>query len=566
VSKAEEQINSTAPVFWTKNYPKVVPHSIDQEIEKYSSTLDIFKEAVQRFPNHIAFSNMGKTLTYTELNKLSESFAAFLQNELKLQKGDRIALQMPNLLQFPIAMYGALKAGLVIVNTNPLYTEREMRYQFADSGATAIVILANFANHLEKIISETQLQHVIVTELGDMFDFPKRTLINFALRYVKKMVPRHDLKKVICFRTALCRGRKLNLSPVKTNLDEIAFLQYTGGTTGVSKAAMLSHRNIVANMSQIHAWMRPLLREGQEVAICALPLYHIFALTLNGLAFGKLGAHNVLITNPRDIPGFIKELKRQSWSVMSGVNTLFNALLAHPDFATLDFKPVKISVAGGMPLQKSVAERWKISTKTVLIEGYGLTEASPVVCCNPIDGTDQVGTIGLPLPSTLIKIIDDEGSEVPTGSAGELCVKGPQVMHSYWLKPEETKIVFSEDGWLRTGDIVIQNPDGFCKIVDRKKDMILVSGFNVYPNEVEEVISSHPGVLEVAAIGYPDERAGEVVKVVIVKRDPSLTEIDVLNHARQGLTSYKVPKYVEFRLDLPKTNVGKILRRLLKDN
>lgn len=556
--------NAYLSAFWTSQYPASIPPKVESEIEKYSSALDVFEEAVARFPSHPAYSCMGKTLTYRELNRLAENFAAYLQNELKMKKGERIALQMPNVLQFPIAMYGALKAGLVVVNTNPLYTEREMKHQFNDSGTKAIVILANFGHHLEKILHETCIEHVITTEIGDMLDFPKRQIVNAVIRHVKKMVPQYSLPTAMCFSSALKTGARSKFSRVPMTLDETAFLQYTGGTTGVSKGAMLTHRNIVANMEQIRSWISPLLKDGEEVAVCALPLYHIFALTLNALALGKIGAHNILITNPRDIPGFIKELKRYPWSVMSGVNTLFNALLHHPDFAGLDFSHVKVSVAGGMALQKAVAEKWTKVTRTLLIEGYGLTEASPVVCCNPVDGTGRVGTIGLPLPSTLVKMTDDNGVTVPVGEVGELCVRGPQVMKGYWQKPDETALVFTADGWLKTGDIAVMDETGFCKIVDRKKDMILVSGFNVYPNEVEDVLAAHPEVAEVAAVGINDEHSGEVVKVFVVPRSPSLTEHDLIRFAKENLTNYKVPKVVEFRKELPKTNVGKILRRALK--
>lgn len=509
---------------------------------------------------------MGCTLTYSELNRKAECFAAYLQGELRMRKGDRIALQMPNLLQYPIAMFGAIKAGLIIVNTNPLYTEREMRHQFNDAGCTAIVILANFAANLQKIVHETKIRHIIVTEIGDMFGFPKRLIVNLAVKHVKKMVPSYSLPDAIPFLETLEKGAAKTYTRVPMAPDEVAFLQYTGGTTGISKGAMLTHRNVISNMEQIHAWMLPLLREGAETAICALPLYHIFAMTLNALAFVKYGTHNVLITNPRDIPGFIKEMKKHPFTVLNGVNTLFNALSHHPEFTTVNFSTLKMSVAGGMALQKAVAERWQEMTKSKVIEGYGLTETSPVVCCNPIDGTDRIGTIGLPLPSTLVKMVDDDGRDLPMGEAGELCVKGPQVMKGYWQRPDETAKIMLSDGWLRTGDIAVMDQDGFCKIVDRKKDMILVSGFNVYPNEVEEVIALHPGVLEVAAIGVPDEKSGEIVKVVIVKKDPALSAEDVIAHARKGLTSYKVPKQVEFRTELPKTNVGKILRRALRES
>ena len=555
---------ASAP-FWTKNFPKVVPATVEDQIEKYSSVLDVFEEACGRFPTKPAFSNMGKSLTYSELNRKAESFAAFLQNELKMKKGDRIAIQMPNCLQYPIAMFGALKAGLVIVNTNPLYTDREMKHQFNDSGASAIVILANFAHNLQKILSETKIRHVIVTELGDMLGFPKSLLVNTVVKHLKKMVPAYSLPEAIPFMRALSTGASLTFHPVAMSLDEVSFLQYTGGTTGVSKGAMLTHRNLVANMSQIHAWVLPCLKEGEECGVCALPLYHIFAMTLHGLALVKYGCHNILITNPRDIPGFVKELSKARYTITSGVNTLFNALLHNPEFQKLDFSHLKISVAGGMALQTAVALKWKEVTKSTIVEGYGLTEASPVICCNPTDGSDKVGTIGLPLPSTQVKMIDDAGNEVPLGQPGELCAKGPQVMKGYWHQPEETAKVMTSDGWLKTGDIAVMDENGFCKIVDRKKDMILVSGFNVYPNEVEDVIATHPGVLEVAAIGVPDEKSGEVVKVFVVKKDPGLSQEAVIEHAKKSLTSYKVPKAVEFRKELPKTNVGKILRRALKE-
>lgn len=551
--------------FWVKSYPKGVAPTIEDRIANYSSVLDVFEEACERFPAQPAFSNMGKTLTYSELNRKAETFAAFLQNELKLKKGDRIAIQMPNLLQYPVAMYGALKAGLVIVNTNPLYTEREMKHQFNDAGAVAIVILANFAHQLQKILSETSIRHVIVTEIGDMLGFPKSLLVNTVVKHVKKMVPGYSIPEAVSFNTVMQKGAAMTYHKVAMTLDEVAFLQYTGGTTGVSKGAMLTHRNLVANMLQVLEWIKIGLIEGKEVAICALPLYHIFALTVHGLALVTFGTHSILITNPRDIPGFVKELSKYRFTLTSGVNTLFNALLNNPDFAKLDFSPLKLSVAGGMALQGAVAKRWMETTKSVLVEGYGLTETSPVVCVNPIDGRDRVGTIGLPLPSTLVKLLDDNGNESKPGEPGELCVKGPQVMKGYWQKPDETAQMMTNDGWLKTGDIAIVDSEGYFKIVDRKKDMILVSGFNVYPNEIEDVIASHPDVLEVAAIGTPNEHSGEVVKIVVVKKNPSLTAEELIAHARKSLTSYKVPKEVEFRTELPKTNVGKILRRALKE-
>ncbi len=548
---------------WWQHYPKSVPREID--ILRYHSVLDVFSSAVRKYSDHRAFTNMGVSLTYRELDLLSDRFAAFLQNDLKLQKGDRIAIQMPNLLQYPVALFGALKAGLIVVNTNPLYTAREMKHQFIDSGAKAIVIVANFAANLETILSETKIQHVIVTELGDLLGFPKSLVVNCVVKYVKKMVPSYYLPHSISFRAALDRGADLPRTPIQLNFEDLAFLQYTGGTTGVSKGAMLSHGNVVANMEQIYVWIKPLIAEGKEVAIAALPMYHIFCLVVHGLALVQFGAESVLITNPRDIGGFIKELKKTPFTVVTGVNTLFNALLNHPQFTSLDFVKLKLSVAGGMALQGAVAERWEKVTKSEIVEGYGLTETSPVVCVNPVDGTDKVGTIGLPVPSTEVALLDDDGKPVANGASGELCVRGPQVMKGYWQRPDETAKVISADGWLHTGDIATMDNDGFFKIVDRKKDMILVSGFNVFPNEIEEVMSTHPGVLEVAAVGVPDEKSGEVVKIFVVKRDPNLTESDLLTFAKKNLTSYKLPKHIEFRKELPKTNVGKILRRELRD-
>jgi long-chain acyl-CoA synthetase len=472
---------------------------------------------------------------------------------------------MPNILQYPVVLFGAIKAGLIIVNTNPLYTEREMKHQFNDAGCTAIVILANFAHNLGKILHETKIQHVIVTELGDMLGFPKSLVVNAVVKHIKKMVPEYSLPDAIPFVHALERGASLTCTRVPMELDEVAFLQYTGGTTGVAKGAMLTHRNVVSNMEQIRCWMLPLLKEGEEVVICALPLYHIFAFTVNALAIAKFGGHNILIPNPRDIPAFIKDVRKYRITVFTGVNTLYNALMNNPEFAKLDFSHMKVAVAGAMALQKAVAIRWKEITGSVIVEGYGLTETSPVACCNPIDGTDRTGTIGLPVPSTLIKMIDDDGKEVALGAPGEICIKGPQVMKGYWQRADETANVMTSDGWFKSGDIGVMDPDGFTKIVDRKKDMILVSGFNVYPNEVEDVIALHPGVLEVAAVGIKDEKSGEVVKIFVVKKDPNLTADQLIAHARLSLAGYKVPKAVEFRNELPKTNVGKILRRALRD-
>lgn len=508
--------------------------------------------------------NLGHTLTFKDVDELSKRFACFLQHELELQPGDRIAIQMPNLLQYPIALFGALRAGLIVVNTNPLYTPSEMKHQFKDSGAKAIVILANFAKHLEEILPETNIQSVVVTEIGDRLPFPKNFIVNSVVKYVKKMVPKFDLPQAISFEEALNLGQEYTYDRPTLTKEDTAFLQYTGGTTGVAKGAILTHGNILANMLQIVEWMKPLLVRGQETVITALPLYHIFSLTVNCLTFMNYGARNVLITNPRDINDFIKTLKQTSFSVVTGVNTLFNALMNHPDFTKINFKNLKISVAGAMALQRPVAEKWKQLTQTLLVEGYGLTETSPVVCCNPVtENLDQIGTIGLPLPSTEVRLKDDEGHFVKEGDPGELCVKGPQVMKGYWNRDDETKKVI-KDGWLHTGDVAVMDEKGYFKIVDRKKDMILVSGFNVYPNEVEEAIASHPDVFEVAVVGVPDEKSGEIVKAFIVKKTETLSEKDIIEYAKKSLTNYKVPKQVEFRHELPKTNVGKILRRALR--
>ena len=556
---------ATASRPWLARYPKAVPHTVDEQIMRYDSLVQAFEEACEKYATQPAFSNTGKTLTFSEINRKANCFAAFLQNDLRLKKGDRIAIQLPNLLQYPVALFGALKAGLIVVNTNPLYTEREMKHQFNDSGCVAIVILANFAYQLEKVLPETQIKHVIVTEVGDLLGFPKRQLVNFVVKKIKKMVPDFSLSGSTAFSEAMARGAEFAYKPVAISDEDIAFLQYTGGTTGIAKGAMLTHRNMIANMEQIRAWMLPALVEGAETAVCALPLYHIFALSLNGLALGQYGVHNILITNPRDIDGLIKEIKKYPVSLMNGVNTLFNALMHNAEFSKLDFSKLKISVGGGMALQKAVVNRWFQITQSKIIEGYGLTETSPVATCNPTDGTDQVGTIGLPLPSTDVKIVDENGNEVSPGEIGEICVKGPQVMKGYWQRDDETKNVMLPDGWLKTGDIAASQPDGFFKIVDRKKDLIIVSGFNVYPNEVEDVLAMMPEVQEVAAIGVASERSGEVVKVFIVKKDPKLTAEAVTAFARERLTSYKVPKQIEFRNELPKTNVGKILRRALKE-
>ena len=547
---------------WLKHYPKGIPAEIN--MQEYSSIMQVFDEACGKYPDRKAFTNMDVSFTFSEVAKKVDCFAGFLQNELKLQKGDRIAIQMPNMLQFPIAMFGALRAGLIVVNTNPLYTSAEMLHQFNDSGAKAIVIMANYAHLLEQIMKKTKIESAVVTELGELFPFPKNLIVNSVVKYVKKMVPAYDLPHAYSFKQALELGAGKKVTPAIATQNDVAFLQYTGGTTGVSKGAVLSHGNIIANMLQICSWMTPLLKPGQETCIAPLPMYHIFSLTVNCLAFLRYGTHNILITNPRDLPALIKDMKKHPFTLMTGVNTLFNGLLNRPEFASLDFSGMKLAVGGAMALQRSVTERWKEVTRSVLIEGYGLTETSPVACCNPVDGTDKVGTIGFPVPSTDVKMVDDDNKIVAIGQPGELCVKGPQVMVGYWNRQDETDKVMI-DGWLHTGDIATIDNDGYLKIVDRKKDMILVSGFNVYPNEVEDAIASHPGILEVAAVGVNDEHSGEAVKVFVVKKDQALTEQDVIAHAKKTLTNYKVPRQVEFRTELPKTNVGKILRRALRD-
>jgi len=548
---------------WIKHYSKGVPAEVD--VNEFKSVIEVYERSILRFSSRPAYSNMGATLTFGDLDRLSRHFAAYLQKVLGLRKGDRIALQMPNLLQYPVALFGALRAGLIVVNTNPLYTPREMEHQFKDSGAKAVVILANFAHNLQEILPRTPIKHVIVTELGDMLGFPKRLIVNAAVKYVKKMVPPFNIPGATPFNETLRLGATQRLDPVTFDSDEVAVLQYTGGTTGVSKGAMLTHRNLVANMQQVSPVLMSLLKDGEESIITALPLYHIFSFTVNCMVFMKHGGHSILITNPKDIPAFIKEMSKHSFSVVTGVNTLFNAMLNHPDFAKLNFKSLKTTVGGGMAVQKVVAERWQKVTGKPLVEGYGLTESSPVLCVNPLDGRERIGTIGLPVPSTEIMIADEDGKEVALGESGEIWGRGPQIMKGYWQRPDETEKVITKEGWLKTGDIGVIDADGFVKIVDRKKDMILVSGFNVYPNEVEGVLATHPGVLEVAAIGVPDEKAGEAVKVYVVKRDESLTVDQVREFAKTNLTGYKVPKHVEFRKELPKTNVGKILRRALRD-
>ncbi|QDF96166.1 long-chain-fatty-acid--CoA ligase [Azoarcus sp. DD4] len=548
---------------WLKSYPPGIPAEID--INEFRSIGDLFEQGVRKFGERTAYICMGKALTYAELDTLSARFAAYLQGELKLAPGARVALMMPNVLQYPVAMFGVLRAGYTVVNVNPLYTARELEHQLRDAGADVVVILENFAHTLEMVVQHLPVRHVVVTSLGEMLGFPKGALVNFVVRRVKKMVPPWRLPGAVRFSDAIAAGARQTLAPVDIGRDDIAYLQYTGGTTGVAKGAILTHGNIIANLQQAHAWIKPHLRERDEVIITALPLYHIFSLTANCLTFFKVGATNVLITNPRDIPGFVKELGKYRFTAITGVNTLFNALLNNPEFAKLDFSALHITLGGGMAVQQVVAERWKKVTGVPLIEAYGLTETSPAVAINPLDLAEFNHSIGLPVSSTEISIRDDDGVEQPVGQRGELCVRGPQVTRGYWNRPEDTARAFTHDGFLRTGDIAVIDATGYIRIVDRKKDMILVSGFNVYPNEVEDVVASHPGVLEVAAVGVPDERSGEAVKVFVVRKDPGLTEPDLIAYCRENLTPYKVPHRVEFRESLPKTNVGKILRRALRD-
>ena len=549
---------------WLKSYPPGVPAEID--VNEFRSLGDLFDRSVKRFADKTAYICMGKSMTYAELDASSARFGAFLQSELGLPRGTRVALMMPNVLQYPIAMFGALRAGYTVVNVNPLYTARELEHQLKDSGAEAIVILENFAHTLEQVRAQVPIKHVIVTSLGEMLGFPKGAIVNFVVRRVRKLVPPWTLDGHLSFGDALARGAAHALQPVEVGHEDAAFLQYTGGTTGVAKGAVLTHRNIVANLQQAHAWISPVVTEGREIIITALPLYHIFSLTANCLTFIKIGATNVLIPNPRDIPGFIKELAKHRFTVITGVNTLFNALLNNPEFAKLDFSSLRVALGGGMAVQRAVAEKWKKITGVALVEAYGLTETSPAVTINPLDLKAFNHSIGLPISSTEVSIRDDDGIEQAIGQRGELCVRGPQVTPGYWNRPEETRRVFTADGFLRTGDIAVMDDKGFVTLVDRKKDMILVSGFNVYPNEVEDIVANHPGVLEVAAIGVPDERSGEAVKVFVVRKDPALTAEALIAHCRENLTGYKVPHHVEFHDELHKSNVGKILRRELREH
>ncbi|MEI6859682.1 MAG: long-chain-fatty-acid--CoA ligase FadD [Shewanella sp.] len=548
---------------WIDNLPDDVPSEID--VEQYESLVDMFEISVSKFADQPAFVNMGATLTYRKLEERSRAFAAYLQNELKLEKGDRVAIMIPNLLQYPIALFGVLRAGMVVVNVNPLYTPRELKHQLNDSGAKAIVVVSNFAHILEKVVEQTPIESVILTGLGDLLSAPKRTLVNFVVKYIKKMVPKYHLPHAISMRKSLSRGRRLQYVKPKLGKSDLAFLQYTGGTTGVSKGAMLTHGNVVSNLLQANAAYSPMLNEGKEFVVTALPLYHIFALTVNCLLFMHKGANNLLITNPRDIPAFIGELKKHPYTAITGVNTLFNALVNSEEFKQLDFSKLKLSIGGGMAVQRVVAEKWEAITKNRLLEGYGLTEASPLVACCPYNLESYNGAIGFPVAMTDIQVRDDDGKVLAQGEIGELFAKGPQIMLGYWQRPEETARVIDKQGYLATGDIGYMDEQGFFYIVDRKKDMILVSGFNVFPNEVEEVVSMHSGVVEVAAVGVPNDISGETVKVFVVPNDKSLSERDIIDHCRLHLTGYKVPKLVEFRDELPKSNVGKILRRELRD-
>lgn len=548
---------------WFDNYPPNAEKTID--VTKYGSLVEMFEAAVKRHPDMPAYINMGQVLTFRKLEERSRAFAAYLQNELRLEKGDRVALMMPNLLQYPIALFGALRAGLVIVNVNPLYTPRELEHQLNDSGAKAIVIVSNFAATLEKVVFNTQVEHVILTRMGDQLSFGKRTLVNFVVKYIKKLVPKYKLPHAVSFREALSIGKQRQY--VKPNLEssDLAFLQYTGGTTGVAKGAMLTHANMLANVFQAKWVAQPLLKDAKvRVAAIPLPMYHVFALSVNCLLFIELGVTGLLITNPRDIPGFVKELKKQRIVALCGVNTLFNALLNNEHFKEVDFSALRLSVGGGAAIQGAVAKRWFETTGCHIIEGYGMTECSPLITASRWDSTEHTGSIGVPVPNTDIRIMDDAGNEVPIGERGELWVKGPQVMKGYWNRPEDTAEVL-HDGWMATGDIVEMGQDLNLRIVDRKKDMIIVSGFNVYPNEIEDVVAHNPKVNEVVAVGVPHPVSGEIIKIFVTKKDESLTREELRSYCRQFLTGYKIPKEIEFRDELPKTNVGKILRRVLRD-
>ncbi|PZP23064.1 long-chain-fatty-acid--CoA ligase FadD2 [Pseudomonas kuykendallii] len=558
------------PDFWSDKRPAGVPASIDQTA--YSSVIEVFERSCKRFADRPAFSNLGVTLSYAELNRQAAAFACYLQKHTDLQPGDRIAVQMPNVLQYPIAVFGALRAGLVVVNTNPLYTAREMRHQFKDAGVRALVYLNMFGKLVEEVLPDTQIDYLIEARMGDMLPSLKGLLVNTVVKKVKKMVPDYQLPQAVPFKEALRKGQGHGLRPVNVGLEDIAVLQYTGGTTGVAKGAMLTHGNLVANMLQVDACMqqlgpdgKPLMKVGEEVMIAPLPLYHIYAFTANCMCMMLNGNHNVLITNPRDIGGFIKELKKWRFSALLGLNTLFVALMDHPDFKTLDFSNLKLTNSGGTALVKATADRWKQMTGCMVVEGYGLTETSPVASTNPYGDKARLGTVGIPVVGTAFKVIDDDGNELPLGERGELCIKGPQVMKGYWQREEATAEVLDAEGWLKTGDIAVIDPDGYTRIVDRKKDLIIVSGFNVYPNEIEEVVMAHPGVASCAAIGVEDERSGEAVKLFVVPREGGVSVEELKDYCKANFTGYKVPKHIVLRDALPMTPVGKILRRELRD-
>ncbi|WP_136420243.1 long-chain fatty acid--CoA ligase [Herbaspirillum sp. ST 5-3] len=551
---------------WLKSYPQGVPAEIDTN--RYASLTHLLEEAFDKYAQRNAYACMGKVMTYAEVDRLSRQIGAWLQGK-GLKKGDRVALMMPNVLQYPIAIAAVLRAGFTVVNVNPLYTPRELEHQLNDSGAKAIIILENFATTLEQVLAKTRLQHVIVASMGDLLGGFKGALVNFVVRKVKKMVPAYSLPQAVSFKRVLAESARMSLKRVKLSHDDIAFLQYTGGTTGVSKGAVLTHRNVIANVLQNEAWSQPALKnlppDEAQTVVCALPLYHVLALTACCLFGARAGAMNILIPNPRDMAGFVKELAKYKINIFPGVNTLYNGLLNTPGFDKLDFSALKVCIGGGMAVQKAVNDKWRKVTGCAILEGYGLSETSPVASCNPVDATEYSGTIGLPIPSTEIAILNDDGQPVPLGEAGEIAIRGPQVMAGYWNRPDETAKVMTPEGFFKSGDVGIMDERGYVRIVDRKKDMILVSGFNVYPNEVEGVIASHPGVLECACIGVPDKNSGEAVKVFVVRQDPSLTEEQLMSYCKTQLTAYKKPKYIEFRDSLPKTNVGKILRRELRD-
>ena len=548
---------------WLASYPASVPADIDTT--QCTSLVEILENSCAQHASESAYRSFGRRLTFAELDHLSLGFAAYLQTETGLRPGDRLAIMLPNLLQYPVSLFGALRAGLVVVNVNPLYTPRELKHQLADSGARGIVILENFAHTLEAALDGTPVEFAIVTQLGDLLGGLKGRLTNFAVKYVKRMVPRWSLPNTVGFTEVLSRGAGISLNKPALGPNDLAFLQYTGGTTGLAKGAELTHGNMVANVLQACAWLSAIRTPGPNLVVTALPLYHIFSLTANCLTFMRFGGENLLIVNPRDLDRFVAEIRSVGFTAITGVNTLFNKLLHHPGFAKVDFSRLRLTMGGGMAVQHSVAERWKAVTGSTLIQAYGLTETSPAACINPLDAQEFDGSIGIPISSTLVSIRDDDFQALPAGQIGEICVKGPQVMHGYWGRPEETAKVLSDDGWLRTGDIGLMNEDGFVTVVDRKKDMIIVSGFNVYPNEVEDVIATHPGVLEVAAVGIPDANTGESVKAVVVRKDPEISSEEILRHCREYLTAYKIPRQVEFRDELPKSNVGKILRRELRE-